>query len=119
MIKLLSLLVILCGTTIFLESIPILFLKNKKVWWKASVLCNVVTNPILNVIVLLLPIVLLDFRLLKVIVFFLEIVVVLFESWFYQLMLGKSNKACLLFSLAANGLSFVVGSMLNSLAIFY
>ena len=115
MIKILLVLAICCAATIVLEGIPILFLKSKKAWWKASILCNVVTNPLLNVIVLFLPVVLDDYLLIAWLVMALEVVVVFFETWFYQLMLEKSCKKCFLFSLIANGFSFVVGSVLNIL----
>lgn len=119
MIGVLLLLAFLCGATILLEGIPILFLKNKKTWWKASILCNVVTNPILNVIVLLLPVLLREANWVVGVVFVLEVAVVFFEAWFYRLMLGNTYKACLMFSLIANGISFVVGSILNNLTLIY
>lgn len=113
MIKVLLILALCCVTTILLESIPILFLKNKKAWWKASILGNVVTNPVLNVIVLLLRILLPEDNLVTGVIIVLEIAVVFFEAWFYRLQLSNPYKDCILFSLLANGLSFVLGSALN------
>lgn len=115
MIEVLLLLACVCGTTILLESIPVLFMKNKKAWWKASVLCNVVTNPILNTVILLLALLQSEGDLVSYIVIVLEVVVVFLEAYFYRLMLDKTYKCCIVFSLVANGLSYGTGVILSYL----
>lgn len=119
MTELLKILVVALSVPLLLESIPVLFLRNRKAWWKASVLCNVVTNPILNIIVILLSTVLPGGNVVSWIVLALEVAVVFFEAWLYGLMLGNTYKSCLLFSLIANGISFVAGSALNGLILMY
>lgn len=116
MIEALFILAITCGATILLEGIPVLFLKNKRAWWKASVLCNVVTNPALNVIMLLLPPPLHEDGPVACIVALLEVTVVFLEAWFYRLMLENSYKNCFLFSLVANGISFAAGCIWSVLS---
>ena len=44
----------LCLLTVLLESIPVLFVGDRGAWWRASVICNIITNPPLNMTVLLL-----------------------------------------------------------------
>lgn len=111
MIEILLILGLFCGATILLESIPVLFVRSKKTWWKASVICNVVTNPILNTVMLLVAAALPVMDVLILGLFALEIVVVFLEAFFYQRMLGKAYWQCFLFSLIANLISFGTGLM--------
>ena len=111
-IILLPVLAALCVSTITLESIPVLFVKNKRSWWKASLICNVVTNPILNVVVFLLTAILYPNDVVYPVILVLECAVVLIEAYFYKRMLNSSFTACLMFSLIANLLSFSAGMFL-------
>ena len=102
-----------CLATIVLEIIPILFLKDRKSWWKASIVCNIVTNPLLNVTVLLLSVCLPDAVPLLPIILLSEAAVVLTEAYFYHRMLNAARLTCLMFSAAANTLSFGIGMLLT------
>ena len=108
-------LVALCSVTVLLESIPSLFVRDRISWWRASVICNIVTNPLLNVIALLLSAYLPNELFLQPTVLILEGVVVFSEAYFYQRMLDRVWSACLLYSLAANGISYGIGTVLLSL----
>ena len=111
-IILLPVLAALCVSTITLESIPVLFVKNKRSWWKASLICNVVTNPILNVVIFLLTAILQSNDVIYPVILVLECAVVLIEAYFYQRMLNSKFAVCLIFSLIANTISFSAGMFL-------
>lgn len=113
MIIILLMLATMCGATILIEGIPTLPLKDRKAWWKASVICNVVTNPILNVIILLMTTLWPDENWVHQVIILLEIVVVFLEAYFYRRMLNKGYGRCLLFSFIANALSMYAGIMFN------
>ncbi len=113
MIIILLVLAVMCGATILIEGIPTLFPKDRKVWWKASVICNVVTNPILNVMILLMTTLWPDQDGIQRVIILLELVVVFLEAYFYQRMLNKGYGRCLLFSFIANVLSMFAGVMFN------
>ena len=99
----------LCVYTILLETIPALFVRNTRAWWKASVICNIVTNPILNTLLFLLMPFLSEPEMIFPIIYLLEVVVIILEAFFYQRLLNKPYKRCLLYSLATNLLSFGIG----------
>ena len=111
-IIILLMLVALCLATIILESIPVLVVHHKLAWWKASLICNVVTNPILNVVIFLLTAILQSNDVIYPVILVLECAVVLIEAYFYQRMLNSRFTACLVFSLIANLLSFSAGMFL-------
>lgn len=115
MIEILLYLALCFAITVLLESIPILFLREKKAWWKASLICNVITNPTLNLIILLLTWLLWrqNWDTLR---FALEMTVVFLEAFFYHRMLGKGFVRCFLLSLIANAISFVIGKELIAFA---
>ena len=113
MIEILIYLFLCLGATLLLEAIPLLCTTNKKDWWKASVVCNVITNPVLNLVVMLLNLAMWGMNRLPALIA-LEIVVVLAEAYFYQRMLDKKYWRCLLFSFAANFISFIGGLALLS-----
>lgn len=101
--------VILLLIVLLLESIPVLFVRGKKAWWKASVICNVVTNPVLNTVMLLVAAIFSVMDALILGLYVLEIVVVFLKAFFYQRMLSKAYWQCFLFSLIANFISFGTG----------
>ena len=113
MIALLHLLAVLCGLTILLESIPVLFVRDRKEWWKASVVCNIVTNPIANVMMLLASALLPSRDWDIPFLLALEITIFFLETFFYHRMLSRSYPACFAFSLAANLISFGFGLCLQ------
>lgn len=109
MIGILILLAVTLGITILLESIPALLTAQKLQWWKASLVCNVVTNPVLNVLVLLIGAIFAVDDIRTPIFLVLEVAVVFFEAWIYRRMLGRPYWVCLLVSFGANLLSFGIG----------
>lgn len=113
MIIILLVLATMCGATILIEGIPTLLQKDRKAWWKASVICNVVTNPILNVLILLMTTLWPDQSWVQQMIILLELVVVFLEAYFYHRMLNKGYGRCLLFSFIANVLSMFAGIMFN------
>ncbi len=111
MLKLLLHLAVLCAATILLEAVPVLLTGDRKSWWKASVVCNVATNPLLNVVMLLVSAWLSRAFYFPVLIV-LEVAVVLAEACLYHRMLNKGMLRCVLFSLVANGISFSAGLVL-------
>ncbi len=99
--------------TCIIEAMTQCFLKDRKKWIFSGLLCNVVTNPLLNVIVLILYAFVDNVCVLYLIIIFLECVVLFTEAGLYKLMLDKKYKTCLLVSAACNALSFSVGLMWN------
>lgn len=114
MIAIIIILAFLCALTCIVEILPLLFLEQRLPWIKASLLCNVLTNPILNLSLALLGYVLPDQNALIVLLVVLEIAVVFFEAFLYHKLLGESYKKCLLISLICNTCSFGVGLLLSS-----
>ncbi len=112
MIRFLLLLAALCLATILLEGIPALFVRDRKAWWRASVICNIVTNPPLNLLVFLLTAYVPADDIMTVLLPGLELIVVLIEAYFYRKMLSSSAPVCFLFSLIANALSWSIGTVL-------
>lgn len=119
-------LALFCVTTCLLEMIPTLFVQKKKQWIKASLIANVITNPILNTLLLFFRagnFYSFHFRRLASVFGFSnphdaalvigELLVIVFEAWIYHKMLSKTWIKCLLFSLAANALSFIAGLLLQ------
>lgn len=99
-----------CTLTILLESVLCLIVRQKLAWWKASVICNIVTNPILNVILMLLASLSVPSLIITAALLVMEVVVVFVEAYFYRCMLNKAYRHCFLFSLIANLLSFGIGT---------
>lgn len=104
-------LLFLCSVTCLIEMIPLSFLRNKSKWIKTSLICNVVTNPLINVALALLSTVINDALLYIVITVVLEIAVIAFEAFIYYNVMDESVRKCLLVSLLANFCSFAVGAI--------
>ena len=113
MIPLLGYLAGLCISTIVLEAMPILLLKEKKKWFKASVVCNVATNPVLNVLLMFLYLYLGWGRLVFGLLLMMELAVVFIEARLYRLLLDKPYGKCLIFSACANTFSFLTGLLID------
>ena len=114
--SLLLFLAVLCTATILLEAVPVLLVKDRKAWWKAGLVCNVVTNPVLNVVMLLVTALLTDSGFVFPVLMVLELTVVFLEAWLYRLLVGKPYLHCLAFSLVANAVSFGAGILLDRAA---
>jgi hypothetical protein len=133
MSKLLLALALCCGLTCLIEIVPALFLRDRKKWVKVSLINNVITNPILNTLILVETVfqyeiypkdlfyswmVKLDYLNVyvyahNIFVLLLEVAVIIFEAWVYRKMVGASWKKCLLFSVVANVVSFGIGILLE------
>ncbi len=78
-----------------------------------SILCNVVTNPVLNVIVAMVLVYTNNYTAYYIVLAFLEITVVFVESLYYKRFVDIEYKNALSVSLVANIFSFVVGTIVN------
>ena len=109
MITVIFALIFLFIGTMIIEGFFALLLPDRKKWLKACFLCNLVTNPILNLLFIILftydPSGNTAFLLLLV----AEVLVVILEAYFYQRMLNRSRGICLAFSITTNLLSFGIG----------
>lgn len=102
-------LVLLCVSTCIIEIIPFLFLKNRFKWIKTSLLCNVITNPIMNTILAILTLFIRDNTVFFIITVILEVAVVVFEAFIYYNVMDESAWKCVVLSLLANVCSFAIG----------
>lgn len=106
--------------TILIEGPVMLKLTSDKEWVKYNLYCNLVTNPILNVILALLrEVVPYRSQVQKMLLTYylpltvLEVVVVFVEAWFYTLMTNETKKECFRRSLITNGVSAGVGIIVS------
>ena len=102
------LLMLYCGTCAF-EGIPLALMRKREEWLKASLICNAITNPILNTLLMILIHFVEDQTILLSITICLEVIVVVVEAYFYKRMLRESMLKCLVVSLIANAISFLLG----------
>ena len=90
------------------EACPVLFMKRRKEWFGSGLLCNVLTNPLLNVCLWLVQ-AHCSRSVWWCAVLVGEIAVVFTEALLYRAMVSVSYKRCLAQSLLCNAVSFVVG----------
>ncbi len=95
------------------EILPQLFLNERKKWILSGLLCNAITNPLLNVTVFILYAFINDIWVLYSIIISLEVVVLFAEAGTYKLMLDRPFKICLSVSAICNSVSFAIGLILN------
>ncbi len=112
MIGILLSLLILCGMTCVIEMIPLLFFKNGTKLIKTSLLCNLITNPLLNTILGFLTLFELEQSLFIIITLILEVCVIIFEAFIYYNTTEESKIKCFFVSLITNLLSFSLGLLL-------
>lgn len=105
-------LVIICVLTCIIEIIPLLFLKNRWKWIRTSLLCNVITNPIMNTILAILAIYVTNLIVYAGIVIILEIAVIMFEAFIFHNVMDESMKKCMVISVIINICSFIVGALI-------
>ena len=98
--------------TAVLEAIPAFFFAPRKERLMASVICNAVTNPALNRILLALRHLGVPSLLYVLSVAVLEIAVVFAEARLYRLLLEENRRNCLWYSLGVNAFSFILGLIL-------
>jgi len=98
----------LLAVTCALESIPLALMRPARRWLKAGLICNVLTNPLLNC-VLMLAGMFISGAAHRALTVFLELCVVACEALIYRLMLGESRRRCVCVSLVCNLLSYGAG----------
>ena len=108
-------LVMLLLSTFLLELIPLLFLRRRWEWFRVSLLCNVITNPLINTILLMVGAVSYSDITFVIVALVLELLIIPAEAWIYRNLLGESWKKCLMVSLIANVFSFGVGFLVLTL----
>lgn len=110
--------------TLALELLTLLFFKNKKTLFRPVLIANVISNPILN---LMLPAMYLACYKLSsnltiyfqiAILVIMEILVILGEAYIIKFFIGESYKKCFKYSLILNLVSALLGLALPFLAIF-
>lgn len=102
-IKLLSAL----AFTILIEGIVVVVITRKANALFVSVACNLLTNPLINVILIVVSIY--EINLYYPLMAVLEILVVIAEYFIYRIATDESKKRCVIISVAANVLSFAIG----------
>lgn len=95
-------------TTVVIEGAVMLALTRNWNWVRQNLYCNLVTNPLLNLtLVLLRPA---QFRWLLIAV--LELAVLFGEAGLYRAMSGTRFRRCLLYSFVTNAASFAAGFLI-------
>lgn len=102
-------LVTACCATCVLEILPVFCIGKSLRWVKASLVCNIVTNPALNTLLLLLAQFITNSSVILCIIIVLEVLIIIVEAYFYKMMLQELFVKCLLISFLANLISFLVG----------
>lgn len=116
MISLLKYILFALALTCAFEIVPLLFVRgNKKKWIASSLLCNVITNPIINIIFMLVALAIENENVTFGILILLEVLVVAFEAFLYHNITDESIKKCIKISFVCNLFSFVLGLLLFNL----
>ncbi len=98
--------------TIVIESIPHFFLSPRRKWLSTGLLCNVLTNPMLNCLRILWYNLFPNDSILFFFTLILEFLILLLEGWFYNQLLHVTKRKGFLVSLLCNSLSFLIGSLI-------
>ena len=101
-------------STCFIEMVPHFFLKKRLLWIKTGLLCNVATNPFVNILLILMSIIFKNHELIIVTTILLELIVVFVEMMLYNLILNERLSKCLLVSAMCNLLSFTIGLLFDA-----
>ncbi len=101
--------------TCAIEILPHVLFNNKARWIKTSFLCNIVTNPLLNTILLLFGIVISNTIVLFAITIILEFIVVYAEARLYSLVLDEHFSKTIKISAICNTLSFLSGIIFDKI----
>lgn len=96
------------ATCIF-EIIPLLFFKNRGKRIATSLLCNIVTNPLLNVILFLVSALVPNQAIYIVVLLILELAVVALESFIIYNVMDENVTKCIKVSAICNAFSFLMG----------
>lgn len=111
--ELITSLVIICALTCIIEMIPLIFLKKRGKWIITSFLCNVITNPIMNIILAILAVYVTNLAVYIGIVIVLEIAVILFEAFIFYNVMDESKRKCIIVSIVINTCSFLIGFLIT------
>ena len=109
------LLAFVCALTCIFEALALLFFKDKKDWFKPVFICNLLTNPLLNMIYPFLQVLLeqaREYTLSVYLLLVLEVGVVFLEAWLLSFFVEKSYKRRLAVSAVINAVSFIAGVIL-------
>lgn len=111
-----------CLLTLIVELFVLLFFKNRKALRRPLIIANVITNPILNLILPAIYILCFNFVNFKAvyyviygILFVLEVLVVFAEAYIIRFFTNLNYKKCLKYSIVFNLVSFLLGCCLNNL----
>ena len=119
MSKFIIALVVTCALTCIAEAVSLLFFGDRWRLVKTSVLCNIVTNPVLNVIVAMVLVYTNNYTIYYVILALLELLAVFVEGLYYKHFCEINLKRALLISLLANVCSLVVGTVVNETGLIF
>ena len=97
--------------TCIIEGIAILLIERKFIYVKYNSICNFVTNPILNIVILLL-VNLISIRYYYAFVLVGEMIVIATETWLYGLMTNLSFNRRVVISVVTNFISYFLGMLL-------
>lgn len=106
------------GLTIFIEGIVILAVTRDKVKLKHNIYCNLMTNPLLNLIAILVTIIL-GVKAYYIWIVIGEILVLLSEWRLYILFGEKSSEKAFFYSFITNAVSLTAGILLAKTKFFY
>lgn len=95
--------------TILIEGAVMFMLTKSKKWMYYNFLCNMLTNPMLNYVLLLIALYTANRELYNAVIAIGEILVLFGEAYLYKLMTKENYKHCFFRSLITNGASFVIG----------
>lgn len=109
-------LLIAFSLTCLIEIVPLFFVKSNKIKWIcSSVLCNFITNPLLNILLLLFSLIIVNDIVLYGLLITLEILAIAFEAFLYHNITDNSIKKCVTISAVCNCISFAFGLILENL----
>lgn len=95
--------------TLCIEAPVMLVVTRSKKWVYYNVLCNLLTNPLLNIVLTIVWRISRDMGVYHTFVAIGEVLVLFGEAALYRAMTGESLKKCGLCSLITNGASFLLG----------
>ncbi len=98
--------------TCIAESAVLVFCRPRKLWLTMGLLCNIATNPMLNILRLAAS-AMLSTSELWMLTGLLEIAVVFAEAGLYHLGTGTRFRTCLRWSLLCNGASLGIGLLIG------
>lgn len=96
--------------TIIIEGIVMLIMTRSKKWVYYNLLCNMLTNPLLNLSLFAMSLTL-GKNAYYITLVIGEIIVLFGEAWLYNLMTSEKFKVCFIRSLVTNCCSLLIGML--------